>query len=129
METGGAIGQVRQGMTDRILAGGTCAAHPNRWPNLDLTVQDTRVVTVFVAPFGTFSDSGGAQTVPVVNFATFYVTGWGHSCPGDDPVPRDGYIVGHWIKYIGTLPGGDATASPYGLASLAAEAELIDSAG
>ena len=56
-------------------------------------------------------------TVPVDNFATFYVTGWtgqgsGFNNPcqgnGDDPVPNNdaGYIVGHFIKYVDALNTG-----------------------
>jgi Putative Flp pilus-assembly TadE/G-like len=115
-QTGGSVGQVTQGMDQRILQGGSCAQHPNNWssfPNLSPT--DTRIVPVFVTPFGTFTGSGN-DIVPVSNFATFYVTGWGHNgngngCPGDDPAPS-GYIVGHFIKYIGTLPGGGGGTTP-----------------
>ena len=38
--------------------------------------SDPRLVQVFVAPFGTFDGSGTDATVPITNFAYFYVTGW-----------------------------------------------------
>jgi hypothetical protein len=77
---------------------------------------DPRIIQVFLTPFGSFSGSG-STTVPVVNFATFYLTGWtgqgsGFNNPcqgnGDDPVPGNdaGIIVGHFIKYIDSLNTG-----------------------
>jgi hypothetical protein len=77
---------------------------------------DPRIIQVFLTPFGSFSGSG-STTVPVVNFATFYLTGWtgqgsGFNNPcqgnGDDPVPNNdpGTIVGHFIKYIDSLNTG-----------------------
>ena len=77
---------------------------------------DPRIVQVFLTPFGSFNGSGNT-TVPVTNFATFYVTGWtaqggGFANPcqgnGDDPVPGNdaGYIVGHFIKYVFALNTG-----------------------
>jgi hypothetical protein len=117
-QTGGAVGQVVQGMDDRILAGGTCADHPNNWPTTAgpwaPDDNDTRVMSVFLTPFGTFSGSGNA-IYPVEGFATFYVTGWGHSgggptgCPGDTgPVPS-GFIQGHFFKYIAKSVSGGGT--------------------
>jgi hypothetical protein len=108
IQTGGAVGQLEQGMQIRILGGvgNTCTA-PNNWASFpNLPQDDPRIVPVFVTPFGTFQGSGN-ETVPVSNFATFYVTGWDSSpCAGDDPVPDKGYIVGHFIKYIFALNTG-----------------------
>jgi hypothetical protein len=115
-QTGGSVGQEVQGMDARILQGGTCAQHPNNWSNFpNLSPTDTRIVPVFVTPFGTFTGNGN-DIVPVINFATFYVTGWGHNgngggCQGDDPA-ASGYIVGHFIKYISTLPAGGGGTTP-----------------
>jgi hypothetical protein len=124
VQTGSATNQVPAGLNLRILGAekpATCTA-PNHWssfPNLD--PHDPRIIQVLLTPFGTFSGSG-STTVPVSDFATFYVTGWtgqgqGFANPcqgnGDDPVPNNdaGYIVGHFIKYIETLnPGGGTTA-------------------
>jgi Flp pilus assembly protein TadG len=123
VQTGSATNQVPAGMNQRILgsAQATSCTAPNHWssfPNLD--PHDPRIIEVLLTPFGSFSGSGNT-TVPVTDFATFYVTGWtgqgqGFNNPcegnGDDPVPNNdaGYIVGHFIKYIQTLnPGGGTT--------------------
>jgi hypothetical protein len=124
VQTGSATNQVPAGMNARILGDekpASCTA-PNRWsqfPNLD--PSDPRIIQVFLTPYGSF-DGSGSTTVPVQDFATFYVTGWtgqgqGFANPcqgnGDDPVPNNdaGYIVGHFIKYIQTLtPGSGSTA-------------------
>ena len=121
LQTGSATNQVPAGMNQRIF--GTdkpvSCTQPNHWssfPNFD--PADPRIVQLFLTPFGSFSGSGSG-TVPVTGFATFYVTGWNGSgggftnpcqgAGGDDPAP-DGYIVGHFIKYIDTLnPGGGST--------------------
>ena len=74
---------------------------------------------MFLTPFGSF-DGSGSTTVPVTDFATFYVTGWtgqgqGFNNPcqgnGDDPVPNNdpGVIVGHFIKYIQATGTGSGT--------------------
>ena len=93
-----------------------CTA-PNHWSNFpNLNPGDPRLLQVFLTPYGSFSGSGSG-TVPVVDFAEFYVTGWtgqgqGFNNPcqgnGDDPVPNNdaGYIVGHFIKYVDTLNSG-----------------------
>ena len=119
IQTGGSVGQVTQGMDDRVLAGGTCAEHPNNWSLFpDIPAGDTRVVPLFLTPFGTFQGSGNT-VVPVQNFAHFYVTGWGRngsgqSCTGDDTMPDGsnipaGFIVGHFIKYVQSLNTGGGT--------------------
>jgi hypothetical protein len=107
VQTGGAVGQVEQGLRDRILGGASSCTSPNNWSSFpNIPPDDPRIVPVFVTPFGTFTGSGN-EIVPVTNFATFYVTGWFSSpCSGDDPVPDKGYIVGHFIKYINTLNNG-----------------------
>jgi hypothetical protein len=128
VQTGAATNQVPAGMNQRILGAekpGTCTA-PNRWSTFpNLAAHDPRIIQVFLTPFGSFSGSGGT-TVPVTDFASFYVTGWtgqgqGFNNPcegnGDDPVPNNdaGYIVGHFIKYIQTLnTGGGTTACDLG---------------
>jgi hypothetical protein len=132
LQTGGSVGQAVQGMDDRILAGGTCADHPNNWALFpDLPAGDTRIVPVFLTPFGTFQGSGN-EVVPIQNFAHFYVTGWGHNgngngCTGDDKMPDGsdippGFIVGHFIKYVQTLNtgGGDEMCDLTGFGSCVA---------
>jgi hypothetical protein len=122
VQTGGATNQVPAGMNRRILGSDkptTCTA-PNNWSQFpNLPKGDPRLIQVMLTPFGTFSGSGGT-TVPVTDFATFYVTGWtgqgqGFSNPcqgnGDDPVPGNdaGYIVGHFVKYIDTINAGSGS--------------------
>jgi hypothetical protein len=119
VQTGSATNQVPAGMNHRILGAekpASCTA-PNHWSQFpNLPVGDPRIVPVFLTPFGSF-DGSGNTTVPVTNFAFFYVTGWtgqgqGFNNPcqgnGDDPVPNNdaGYIVGHFIKYVQTLNTG-----------------------
>jgi len=122
LQTGSATNQVPQGLNLRILGSekpATCTS-PNRWsqfPNLD--PGDPRILNVFVTPYGAF-DGSGNNTVPVIRFGTFYITGWtaqggGFRNPcqgnGDDPVPNNdaGNIVGHFIKYIVALNDGGAS--------------------
>lgn len=128
VQTGNATNQVPRGLNLRVLGNEKPNACPaagqfghNNWsmfPNLP--AGDPRIIHVFLTPFGSFSGSG-STTVPVVNFATFYLTGWtgqgsGFNNPcqgnGDDPVPNNdpGTIVGHFIKYIDALnTGGGGT--------------------
>ncbi|HEX8779932.1 MAG TPA: pilus assembly protein TadG-related protein [Nocardioides sp.] len=107
VQTGGAVGQLEQGMRGRILGGASSCTSPNNWASFpNIPADDPRIVPVFVTPFGTFTGSGN-EVVPVSKFATFYVTGWFSSpCPNDDPVPDRGYVVGHFIKYIYVLNNG-----------------------
>ena len=124
VQTGNATNQVPKGLNQRVLGNTKPTACPpagqrghNNWsmfPNLP--AGDPRIIHVFLTPFGSFSGNG-STTVPVVNFATFYLTGWtgqgsGFNNPcqgnGDDPVPNNdaGVIVGHFIKYIDSLNTG-----------------------
>ena len=127
IQTGAAVNQVPAGMNQRILGdekARTCTS-PNQWPavlgNKLLLDSDPRLVPVFVTPYGSFSGSGSA-TVPVRNFAYFYVTGWagsggGFSNPcegaGDDLVPQGaGYIIGHFVKYVARVNDGSSGDTP-----------------
>lgn len=116
-DTGGAVGQVYQGMDARI----DCKSNPNHWyqfPNLSPT--DPRLVPVMLTPYGALSTaSNGSGTIPVKRFATFYVTGYignqnqrsASVCPGDtdDSDPKaQGEILGHFVKYIQTFNNGTA---------------------
>jgi hypothetical protein len=107
IQTGGAVGQLEQGMKERILGGSSSCTSPNNWSSFpNIPPEDPRIVPVFVTPFATFTGSGN-DVVPVSKFATFYVTGWFSSpCTGDDPVPDKGYVVGHFIKYVFVLNNG-----------------------
>ncbi|NUT55871.1 MAG: hypothetical protein HOQ03_07805 [Thermoleophilia bacterium] len=102
-QTGGAVGQVEQGLEDRILGGAKTCTAPINWPNY--SSKDPRIVPLIITPFGTFSGSGN-DIVPVIDFAAFYVVGWnGDPCPGAHVVPK-GYIAGHFIKYAEPNPKG-----------------------
>jgi Flp pilus assembly protein TadG len=124
IQTGSATNEPAQGLNERVLgssSANTCPAAGqlghNNWsmfPNIP--TGDPRVIQVFLTPFGSFNGSGSG-TVPVTNFATFYVTGWtaqgnGFANPcqgnGDDLVPGNdpGVIVGHFIRYVQTLNTG-----------------------
>lgn len=107
IQTGGAVGQVEQGLRDRINGGSNSCVSPNHWSSFpNIPAGDPRIVPVFITPFGTFSGSGN-DVFPVTNFAVFYVTGWFSSpCQNDDPVPDKGYVVGHFIQYIFALNNG-----------------------
>jgi hypothetical protein len=114
IETGAAVGQVTHGMNERMFDDTNpnqtrCPDAPNNWADFpDFSASDRRIVQVFITPFGAFAGSG-SNTVPVLGFATFYVTGWdGGPCQGrgDDPAGQ-GSIVGHFIKYIDTIDNGE----------------------
>jgi Flp pilus assembly protein TadG len=130
LQTGTAVNQVPAGLNKRILGSekpSSCTS-PNNWSQFpNLSPDDPRLVHVFLTPYGSFSGSG-SDTVPVSDFATFYITGWtsqgsGFSNPcqgnGDDPVPGNdaGYIVGHFIKYIQRLNDGSSGTQPCDLSS------------
>lgn len=118
--TGNKENQVAKGVDLRVLGSEKPAActNPNHWNELTFTngvpnvsSTDPRVVTVFLTPFGSFGASGSSSEFPIVEFATFYITGWqaqggGFSNPcqgnGDDKAEA-GTIVGHFIKYVDTI--------------------------
>jgi hypothetical protein len=131
-QTGGAVGQVHDGMLERTQGGVNSCINPINWADIsgdgkvtvpeDIPEGDPRIIPVFVTPFGSFSGSGNA-VVPITNFASFYVTGFskqgggqGDPCPGADPVPTKtgGYIVGHFIKYVESInTGGGGSACDF----------------
>jgi hypothetical protein len=103
-QTGGSVGQVSAGLEDRILGGSNSCTAPNNWPNY--SPDDPRIVPLIVTPFGSFGGTGN-DVVPVIDFAAFYVVGWGgpggDPCPGAEPLPK-GFIAGHFIKYVPPNP-------------------------
>jgi hypothetical protein len=124
IQTGSATNQVPAGINQRIMGSDkplSCTA-PNNWSSFpNLNPSDPRIIGVFLTPFGSFSGNG-SNTVPVTDFASFYITGWtgqgqGFNNPcegnGDDPVPNNdaGYVVGHFIKYVQTLNTGGGTTA------------------
>jgi len=103
VQTGGAVGQVDHGLQQRILGGSSSCTAPINWPDYEL--DDPRIVSLIITPFGSFGGSG-TYTVPVIDFGAFYVTGWnGDPCPGADVV-ASGDMAGHFIKYAAPNPNG-----------------------
>lgn len=127
IQTGGAVGQVEQGLRDRILGGSNSCTSPNNWSSFpNIPTGDPRIVPVFITPFGTFSGSGN-DVFPVTNFAVFYVTGWFSSpCPNDDPVPDKGYIVGHFIQYVFALNNGGGSGQLCNFSSFGTCVAVLD---
>jgi hypothetical protein len=122
VSTGAAVSHM-DGLTQRILDGAKTCTKPNRWASywtddgkLEPDPSDPRLVQVMVTKFGAFAGQGQG-TVPVLDFAYFYVTGWraekDHPCTdeGDDPAAK-GYIVGHFVEYIDRLNTGQADDEP-----------------
>jgi hypothetical protein len=125
VEPGGTVNQVFFGMSERVHgnAGPAECVSPSDWASFpDLNPSDPRLVPVFLTPFGSFAGSGAAETVPVTDFAIFYVTGWagqgegkssseicpgGEGAEGDDPA-ETATIVGHFVKYVQSLNDGSA---------------------
>jgi Putative Flp pilus-assembly TadE/G-like len=124
VQTGSATNQVPAGMNQRVLGDehATTCTSPNHWSQFpNIPRDDPRYLQVFLTPFGSFSGNG-STTVPVTDFAEFYITGWtasggGFANPcqgqGDDPVPNNdpGTIVGHFVKYIANVSQGTGGAS------------------
>jgi hypothetical protein len=110
VQPGGRVGQLQQAMNDRFAPGGVCDA--NSYPTVN--ENDPRVVELIDTDFSAFSGSGGnsASDVPVVTFASFYVTGRDggpspSSCSSfNEPAPpgltangNTANVWGHFIKY------------------------------
>jgi hypothetical protein len=120
---GKSTGQVKHGMDQRF----GCTA--NNWIAANIppggsvpTVPtgDRRAVPLLVTLYGAFEVSG-RHSIPITDYAAFYVTGWsGSSCAYNQPAPpgadSQSSIWGHFIKYIGNFstssggPGCDFTA-------------------
>lgn len=119
-------GPFSQGLSDRIVdspPAGDQYYCKNNWTNPGnngvptIPANDSRLITVFVMPYGSTDASGNpllkSGYVPIENFATFYVTGFaGDPCASDDPAPPNAgnaWLVGHFIKYINPNDnGGDS---------------------
>jgi hypothetical protein len=119
LQTGTATNMVTS-LAERILGGtgNVCTAgresHWSSFPNLP--DGDPRIVSLFIVPPSSTIGGSGNAVVPVIDFATFYVTGWQGSTNKDDPCTGDdtaglqkGEIVGHFIKYIDNLGNGDGS--------------------
>jgi Putative Flp pilus-assembly TadE/G-like len=108
---------IRTGNCSSVQANLTCnqtsCMHPNGYANyIDPTKNDPnaqyRIVKLFVMPYGAFKNVNiGQESLPVLDFAAFYVTGWGGQgasnndpCAGDDPALA-GEVVGHFFEFVG----------------------------
>jgi Putative Flp pilus-assembly TadE/G-like len=87
---------------------------PKKIAEITETGTDSRLVEVFVIPYGAINEegipTGGLKAAPIQNFATFYVTGFqGDSAEclekGDSPEPSGFELVGHFIKYVSPSTG------------------------
>ena len=119
VQTGSATSQVTKGLNRRILGSETASTCPperqNHWP--DYPAGDRRIVLVMITPFGSFLGSGNT-TVPVLRFATFYITGWmgqggnfQNPClsQGDEMPTNPAEIVGRYIQYVDLVNEGGAS--------------------
>jgi hypothetical protein len=121
-------GPLQQGLADHIANAPLPGQHyycRNNWINNNndgvpiIPADDSRLITLFVMPYGSTDSSGNSLLasgyVPIENYATFYVTGFaGDPCASDDPAPSGGgnaWVVGHFVKYINTLGTGGGTTS------------------
>ena len=108
IEPGTKTGPIVQGLNDRIQLGQSGCTDDNTWPSYSL--EDRRIVPLFLTPFGSFSGSGSG-VVPVTGIGAFYITGYfGDPCPNATPVSDQGTVAGHFITYVVKDPG--ATPSP-----------------
>jgi hypothetical protein len=117
LRTGAKVGQARQGMDDRFMPTGVCP--PNNWTGTsglpNIPQNDPRAVPLIITLYGAFAGSGSGY-VPVIEFATFYVTGWdsqSSACDGISEAPPagagNGTIWGHFITYVGDLGNSTGT--------------------
>jgi Flp pilus assembly protein TadG len=105
-------GPFSQGLEKRLateVPSGTKYYCANNWTNSNaggvplLPGDDSRIIQVFIEPYA----ANGSKSVPIQDFATFYVTGWdGDGCKSTthpDDAAGKGEVVGHFVKYINTL--------------------------
>jgi hypothetical protein len=86
--------------------------------------NDPRIVGVFMVPFSAFRTSSD-KLYPVVNFGTFYITGWTGTGGADDPCPgadqptgagrggesKAGVLYGHFINYVAASNSGGGSGA------------------
>jgi hypothetical protein len=110
--TGDRVGQLEQGLDDRLGSGGGCTV--NHWPSVP--DGDPRAIPMIITQFGAFKGAGGSVSsqVPVRRFGYFYITGWSRSnCSTNEPYPwsgnkqdEKGDIWGHFIHHVITVNNG-----------------------
>jgi hypothetical protein len=122
-------GPLKQAFSDLV---GTSCNNWNAWKASGGTlanfppVGDPRVITVLITSPADLSGNGGSTAdIPVLNLATFYITGGdglknpsGGAACANDPYPgngsSNGAIWGHFIKYVppGGVSGGGQFCNP-----------------
>lgn len=134
-------GPVGQAIYDRFVngaAGGTWHC-PNQWdptPSGNYGANfpdrnDSRIITLYVVPFGSFTGSGAlGLNAPILDGATFYVSGWdvpgasGDPCTTDPPPPggaQKGQNVRLWGHFLAfTDPKGKRSSLPCKASALGA---------
>jgi Flp pilus assembly protein TadG len=109
--TGDKTGQVKQALNDRLGVGNN-ACSPNNYPNTS-NAGDPRIVMLVDTDFSAYlGNQGGSSSsdVPVINFATFYITGWDgatSACqnvnepppPNSDSKGNSSNLWGHFISF------------------------------
>ena len=129
--TGSGGRTIYDALNTRFGVTGTCPVTVrNNWPTVN--PGDPRTTQTLIADLTQLLNSQGAGNVPVTNFATFYITGWGffhgHSktlpgCPQEEAPPpgldaksNAGFtaIWGHFIEYNQPqdIPGNQNCGSP-----------------
>lgn len=121
-------GPFQQGLADHIVSSPPAGDQyycQNNWTNNNnggvpiIPANDSRLITVFVMPYGSTDASGNpllkSGYVPIKSFATFYVTGFaGDPCASDDPAPPNAgnaWLVGHFIKYVDPNDNGGGSGT------------------
>jgi hypothetical protein len=107
---GKSTGQVKHGMDQRFgctVNNWTAGNIPPGGSLPTIPAGDPRAAPLLVTLYGSFEDPG-RHSIPITDFAEFYVTGWsGSTCAYNEapPAGADGQssIWGHFIKYIGNF--------------------------
>jgi len=110
--TGDKTGQVKQALNDRLGVGSN-DCQPNNYPNTSVP-GDKRIVMLVDTDFSAYlgnQGGSGSSDVPVVAFATFYITGWDGApsqCvstknepppPNSDSKGNSSNLWGHFISF------------------------------
>lgn len=114
--TGDKTGQVKQALNDRLGVGNN-GCSPNNYPNTSVS-GDPRIVMLVDTDFSAYLGNQGSNSssdVPVVNFATFYITGWDgatNACANvNEPAPANSDSKGNssnlWGHFIAFETNGD----------------------
>lgn len=108
------------GAFDKLICQSPTDPNPkDNWPNVDIT-DPRSLVMIITAPVDFTKQNGTTQqpTIPIRNFAVFYVTGWStgqggvQGCSNNEPPPAgagNGEIWGHWTSL--EVPSGLATGN------------------